>query len=442
MKLICYPTPSLPCSHCRARFPRMSFSTPHRNRTRRRRPLKRSTFSQPSNPDSDTLQVVIDVDHLKSKASNSLQRALELCEVRVGEIADSAYHAYWDLKTLITVDHGTNKMVISCRDSTVRFVGGAMIWSFVAVVVFRVLLKLGLGLMRWSRKGIETVEVVTRRDRSLGGKEVVVGTRRPVETERKKYDVRDLERFLGTDGANSNQRKGKKLPQWWPATTSKSQVLLVDTEGYQRAANRLIREITDDKMSGKDISEADILELRQICRISGVKAIIETANTRNTLYRSSVDFVINAASRAGSPSIDIDGEDPRVFIAGLADNIDLPAIRAASIVSGTVAARTRLWFLQAWASEIQGGHSKALEDLSRICVIHKLFPPEPASPEMEMVALGLEKHLKREEREFLMRALVEVCGEDSSSRSASEALGLEYPLKPTDVQQVDRYTDS
>lgn len=44
-------------------------------------------------------------------------------------------------------------------------------------------------------------------------------------------------------------------------------------------------------------------------------------------------------------------------------------------------------------------------------------------PEMEMVARGLEKHLKVDQREFLMNTLLRVCG-DQSRRSVAEALGL------------------
>ena len=44
-------------------------------------------------------------------------------------------------------------------------------------------------------------------------------------------------------------------------------------------------------------------------------------------------------------------------------------------------------------------------------------------PEMEMVARGLEKNLKLEQREFLMNMLVGFCDEESR-RSAAEALGL------------------
>lgn len=44
-------------------------------------------------------------------------------------------------------------------------------------------------------------------------------------------------------------------------------------------------------------------------------------------------------------------------------------------------------------------------------------------PELEMVARGLEKLLKFEQREILMNMLTGVCSEESH-RSAAEALGL------------------
>lgn len=46
--------------------------------------------------------------------------------------------------------------------------------------------------------------------------------------------------------------------------------------------------------------------------------------------------------------VQIDGEEVRQFIAGLADDIGLDKARAAKIVCAAVAARTRSRFLQAW----------------------------------------------------------------------------------------------
>jgi hypothetical protein len=181
----------------------------------------------------------------------------------------------------------------------------------------------------------------------------------------------------------------------------------------------------DNRVNGRDIMEDDIIQLRRICRTSGVRVSIDTTNTRDSFYRASVDFVLNVCSRAPShsTSVQIDGEDAQQFVAGLAENIGLENIRAAIIVSAAVAARTRSRFLQAWALEMQGKHAEAKSELSKICPILQIFPPEESSPEMEMVARGLEKQLNLEQRLFLLNMLIGVCGEESH-RTATEALGL------------------
>ncbi|KAK3444042.1 hypothetical protein EUGRSUZ_A00253 [Eucalyptus grandis] len=268
-------------------------------------------------------------------------------------------------------------MVISCRKSTVQFVGSVVALSFVVVFAVRVVVRLVLGFR--SRFGYGRNEaVVVRRDRSLGGREVVVGTRK--ETDGSRVLDNPLSPALrGTVDRSSPRRRRnmaprveENLPEWWPAMTASSAVdLEVDKEYYQREANRLVR--------GRSIS------------------------------------------------LEIDGEDPRQFLAGLAGNVGLENIRAARIVSAAVAARTRSVFLQAWALEMQGEHSEALAHLSSICVLHQIFPPRDFSPEMEMVALGLEKQLKPEQREYLLNMLVGVCGEERP-KSLVEALGLELSV--------------
>lgn len=330
--------------------------------------------------------------------------------------------------TMITVD-ADRRVVISCRPSTVRFVGYLVIFGFVVAVSLRVLVKLGLGF--WGKVGFRSKSgVVKRRDRSLGGREVVVATKR--------INTRDGEsRFLenplasvrSTTRLNSSEemrlrRMEEKLPSWWPVSLPPP-VLIDEKEQYQRMANRLIRAIMDYRIGGKDILEDDIIQFRRLCRTSGARVSFDTSNGRDSFYRASVNFVLDRCGSVENHStpVQIDGEDARKFVAGLADNIGLENTRAARIVSAAVAARTRSCFLQAWALEMQGKHYEAAEELSKICLIHQIFPPEECSPEMEMVAQGLEKHLKVEQREFLMDMLVGVCGK-GTHRSMAEALGL------------------
>uniref|UniRef100_A0A452XCL2 Uncharacterized protein n=1 Tax=Aegilops tauschii subsp. strangulata TaxID=200361 RepID=A0A452XCL2_AEGTS len=75
----------------------------------------------------------------------------------------------------------------------------------------------------------------------------------------------------------------------------------------------------------------------------------------------------------------INGENPRDFLAGLSMNIGLDKFRAATLVCASVAARTRACLLQCWALEIQGKRAEALDELVKICRIHRVFPPEENS---------------------------------------------------------------
>ncbi|XP_059653580.1 uncharacterized protein LOC132300494 [Cornus florida] len=408
-------TPSTSSSYSASSF------RPRRRRPRRRLNPNPFTDAEPTSTSDSKLQMAIDIEPL-NKVSSSVERFLSFSELKYNQFVYSGNEALRDLQTLITVDDD-RKVIVSCRRSTLQFIGSLALWGCVIVVAFRVLMKLGLGFREQLRYGYSG-GVVTRRDRSLGGREVVVGVKKKEMNEFRVSKTPPTVVRGSETLSKSWVRKGQKLPDWWPVSLPPP-VLTLNKEEYQREADRLIRAIMDNRMSGQDILEDDIIQLRQICRTSGVRVFIDTINVRNSIYRASVDFVLNNCSRVANYSTfaQIYGEDARQFIAGLADNIRLESMRAARIVSAAVAARTRSSFLQAWAFEMQGKNYEAVMELSKICLFHRIFPPEECSPEMEMVARGLEKHLKVEQREILMKMLVGVCGEESH-RSVAEALGL------------------
>lgn len=122
-------------------------------------------------------------------------------------------------------------------------------WSFAAVLAARVLgwLLSGLGL-RFRSGWWSGDAVVVRRDRSLGGREVVVGRRikgREV-AKSSRISMSPLSPPTGAEvnvGWNALQRlveKQEKLPKWWPDSIS-SPVIVVAKEEFQREANRLVR---------------------------------------------------------------------------------------------------------------------------------------------------------------------------------------------------------
>ncbi|XP_031740249.1 uncharacterized protein LOC101216122 isoform X1 [Cucumis sativus] len=414
-----------------------------RRRTRRKNSLTklRTTThhpfdSSPSSSDSN-LQTVIELDQVAAEASSLFYSVYYTSRSHLRQFLSSGLDAFDDLRTLIAFDDQNRTLTVSCRRSTVEFVGQLVLLSFVVVFVVKFLVGIVSRLGNKFSSGYTAP--VMRRDRSLGGREVVVGTRRSVVARNKGMGKKNnllglldspvLADTMALNDVSSEISKngvwgGERLPKWWPPAVPRRNAT-ANRQEYQIEANRLVRALVDNRMSGRDFMEDDIVQLREICRISGVKVSFNTENMRDSFYRASVDFVLNIYSRTPiyPHLIFINGEDGPNFIAGLAEDIGIENVRAARIVSAAVAARMRSYFLQAWALVMQDRHSEANAELLKICHIIQIFPPEKSSPEMEMLTLGLKKVLKVEQRESLMNMFIGICGKDSHS-TAAEALGL------------------
>ncbi|XP_027165701.1 uncharacterized protein LOC113765664 isoform X1 [Coffea eugenioides] len=428
----------------------ISRSVSSRRRHHRRRLLKHHPDADHRSPPTvnQNLQIVLTVDRLSSsKPVTYISELVDASQSKLSRFIYAADDAFENLRTLVTVDGATKRVVVSCRRSTVHFLGFVLLSSLVIIFVFRVLIKLLIG--NSDSFSENNGGVIYRRDRSLGGREVAVAkvdtNFRKNENKKKGSENNILMLMLESENEikrpfweRRKKRSAEKLPQWWPVSSQGPGLLVENKEEYQMMANRLIQAIMDKRIRGEDISMDDIVQLRRICRISGVRVLIEVENARDSIYRASVDFVLQCCERIENQSafINIDGEDVHHFIAGLAENIGLENSRASRMVSAAVAARTRSRFLQAWALKIQGNHSEAVAELLKICLIHKIFPPEESSAEMEMVARGLEKQLNVDQRELLLNMLIRTCGE-GTRRSMTEALGLIQPPQ-SDVEQEKR----
>lgn len=169
--------------------------------------------------------------------------------MKLGEFVHSGRAAIEDLQTLIRIDSDAGRVSFSCSRSTVKFLATLVVSSFLVIFTLRAIFKLVRGTPLNSRNN--NVELVYKRDRSLGGREVLVAKNETID--RKKPNV------LDSDDRNSNwdwdrdspirfsrSRKKKspveQLPKWWPVSSSGSdQVEAENQQEYQRMANRLIR---------------------------------------------------------------------------------------------------------------------------------------------------------------------------------------------------------
>ncbi|XP_039019549.1 uncharacterized protein LOC120151072 [Hibiscus syriacus] len=421
------------------RPPQLSFSTPRRSRRSR---SSRSRWSHKHDENSQGLSLKRAIDFDSSADNPNLKLLIHFDPLsplsHLDRFVSFSNDAFQDLIHSVHIDTQTRTFRLSCRQSTLKFFAVVLVCGFLIAFAFRLCIKLGVAIRA---QFLPKPKVIVRRDRSLGGREVIVGTNRnqghlPPPTN---FNAFDDPLSLSTTSTLANRTNysrlhvSEKLPKWWPQPVSAPKTASVfDSEYYQTRANRLVKAIIDNRLSGKDFTEEDIIQLRQICRTSGVRVSIDTTNTGDSLYRAAVELVLNVCCRASSQSTDvqIDGEDARQFFAGLVENIGLDNIRASRMTSAGVAARTRYCFLQAWAFEMQGKRTEAVSELSKICLIclmHSIFPPGESSPEMEMVARALEKILKVEQRELLMTMVLAICNcSEEIRRSTAEALGLVY----------------
>ncbi|XP_031481296.1 uncharacterized protein LOC116251271 [Nymphaea colorata] len=410
---------------CSRRFDTFCRWAPPSSRRRRRRIARRwENLNRPPSTveEETTVKVVIDVAGAKARVSNAVEDF-----VLAGE------EAIRDLSTLISFDQD-RRMIISCRRSSLEFLGMLVACSLCLVALARALARLSIVFRGRKWKGGSGSGVVVRRDRSLGGREVVVATRSGEwETGRsqKDFDAPNPLSAIQTVRLEKGERekrfsKVEKLPGWWPKMESSQAKLFVEPE-FQREAHRIMRAIMNNRLMGRDITDDDILQLRRVCRASGARVSFDTLNTRDSFYRASVNFVLDICCSKiwDKAMVQVDGEDAPHFLAGLAENIGLENIRASTIISASVAARVRSLFLQAWALEMQGERSQSLQELQKICLVLQTFLPDEHSPEMEMVAKSLEKHLKLAQREQLLNLYTGVCSTHSRS-IAAEALGLDF----------------
>ncbi|XP_050915023.1 uncharacterized protein LOC127129975 [Lathyrus oleraceus] len=230
-------------SPCFSRFVTTSFGRRIRRRSRRHNKLKPSipTTTTTTTSFEPKLEAVIDLTIFPSFHSN------------IRQFVSSGEAAYRDLQTLFTLDEN-HRVVVSCRPSTIHFVGTSAALTLVAFSIFRVLIELVSRLAPWRRNASGYGKSMVRRDRSLGGKKVVVGlgSRSGVTA--------PIKRSL----KNNKVAVQRKFPKWWPIVNNPNHsdfdFDLNEQEEYRRDAYRLVRAIIDSRMAAKDISEGDIIQ--------------------------------------------------------------------------------------------------------------------------------------------------------------------------------------
>eukprot|EP00898_Chlorokybus_atmophyticus_P005247 jgi/Chlat1/5723/Chrsp38S05557 len=302
------------------------------------------------------------------------------------------------------------------------------------------------------------------RDRSMGGKEVVVRDS-PLDwnhnTAGQSFDDRLRYRKttaaaksvpsplgpLGEDDFRSERARREReaesaalradketsasegpLPAWWKIP----ETVFVTPQRRQaavQAATATLKRMTDARLVGREFVEEDLMALNEQCRDYGVELQLETPALRDAIYRAAVNLAINAAEKGGTPNI-ASPADAVEFVSSFAHAISVPSSRAVVLVQAAVAAEVRNLLLQAAALVRQGRQAETVSEMMQLANILATFPPPPAAAEIGMVAGSLQSKISLPEREILYGLFLNGNHAPDSASTVREALGLDQRSAP------------
>lgn len=183
-----------------------------------------------------------DTSYRTTKPSSSGPNPLHLSSnFQIRRFIDAATDAFDDLTTAVQVDQHTGRVFFSCRQSSLIFVGNMLLCGFFAALVVRFVVRLAFKFVLGWGEGEE--KVVTRRDRSLGGREVVVARRSvaPSRIGESPVAASPVTVPRGNMWKSSGGEKREELPDWWPIPVNSPQGNGAEMENLRKEAQRLVR---------------------------------------------------------------------------------------------------------------------------------------------------------------------------------------------------------
>jgi len=212
-------------------------------------------------------------------------------------------------------------------------------------------------------------------------------------------------------------------PSWWDPEPARYVSDAARAAGPMNA-KAVLSAMTDAKVSrGVEFSATSLVALRRACAEGGTTVSAGAATQRDAVYRAGVEAAIDAAT-SGSVAL-LDGATPGRFVSALAGDLSVPQGRAVTMVHAGVAARTRGILVQAGAKLRQGDATGTLTGSLELGNLLQALPPGRGSAELDMVAQGVAKSFKREERQALLDEFSAAAGPSAEvSALVKEALGL------------------
>lgn len=242
------------------------------------------------------------------------------------------------------------------------------------------------------------------------------------DEEQRGEEITDVE----ASGASSS-------PAWWQSPSAETSSPEPTTPSPMTPLEALL-ELDRARVSSAGVQARHVVALRVACAASGAESLAASdrlvGGKRDTAYRAAVDAAVEAVERTvgrGPPEetwAALAGYSPAVFLSDVARDIGVTPRRAGRLVANAVARRAYNRLLQAGASVRSGDEATAAaEVLALAAVLGALGGSRGGSDHLELVALGLERLLRDEERRKVM-ALLPAEAEANVQEGIRVALGL------------------
>lgn len=274
-----------------------------------------------------------------------------------------------------------------------------------------------LGYTRGSLTGKASAKGRWVYDRSLGGKKVWVPATGPGSVDGvlpeglsdAAFDELAGKAASRAAAARQKQQQPYAPPDWWRAPMSFAADASTKEAAQVQASNILAR-IEQAKNRGEDYRLSDIASLRRTCQAGGgVTVATRTVGGRDAIYKAAVDAAVRSCTEPGViDQSDLADSPPLEFVAGVAQDLQIPDERAISMATNWVAGHCRSRIVEAYTNAKKGDQVASGQCLFQLANLLTVLPIiEPGSAQVELIADELKGWADRD----ILQQLQEVVGQ-------------------------------
>ncbi|KAF8070922.1 hypothetical protein HT031_001003 [Scenedesmus sp. PABB004] len=329
---------------------------------------------------------IVEVEHATASRVRELERQLEAEKKRADSESGRRREAEQKLK-LMSLQQSSQRRYDDDALLSIR-VGGA---DFTGPLAFGLIFAgVWAGWQRSKAAGGRAAKGRWVYDRSMGGKKVWVA-----------YDTGELPEQLSdaafdelTSKAAAKAAAARKAaapyqpPDWWQPPMSFAADDAARAAAQLQASSQLAR-IEQAKNRGQDYRLADIAALRRTCQAGGgVTVDARTVGGRDAIFKAAVDGAVRRCLEPSSVDVsELADSSPLGFVAGVAQDLQIPDERAIGMASNWVAGHCRARVIEAYTAAKKGDDVAAATALAALSSLLGGMPLlSPGSSQVDLIA--------------------------------------------------------